>query len=160
MLFRSVKIGSLGRYNAAKAYSPFNRFVLGGDGLSNNGSGQVGQEVLALRGYARGDFPNSLNGGATTFAKYTTELRYPISLNPSATIYGTAWLEAGNSWNNLRDFNPFNVKRAAGVGLRVHLPMFGTLGFDYGLGFDKDIKTPNKLTGYGAFNIILGFEPD
>ena len=160
VLRTAVKMGSLGQYNAAVGYAPFNRFVLGGDGVSGNQSAQIGQEVLALRGYSRDDFPNSLNGGATTFAKYTTELRYLILPNPSATVYATTWLEAGNTWNGVKNFNPFDVKRAAGVGLRVHLPMFGTLGFDYGLGFDKVNKTPNKLSGYGTFNIILGFEPD
>lgn len=160
VLRTAVKMGSLGQYNTAVGYPPFNRFVLGGDGISGNQAAQIGQEVLALRGYSRDDFPNSLNGGATTFAKYTTELRYLILPNPSATVYATTWLEAGNTWNSLKNFNPFDVKRATGVGLRVHLPMFGTLGFDYGLGFDKVNKTPNKLSGYGTFNIILGFEPD
>ncbi len=160
VLRTAMKIGSLGQYNAAVGYPPFNRFVLGGDGVSGRQAGQIGQEVLALRGYSRDDFPNSGNGGATTFAKYTAELRYLILPNPSATVYATTWLEAGNTWNGIKNFNPFDVKRAAGVGLRAHLPMFGTIGFDYGFGFDKLNKTPNKLSGYGAFNFIIGFEPD
>lgn len=160
VLRMAAKIGSLGQYNAAVGYSPFNRFVLGGDGVSGNQAAQIGQEVLALRGYSRNDFPNSLNGGATTFAKYTAELRYLIVPNPSSTVYATTWLEAGNTWNGVKNFNPFDVKRSAGIGLRVHLPMFGTLGFDYGIGFDKPNITTKKLTDYGTFNIILGFEPD
>jgi outer membrane protein insertion porin family len=160
VLRTAAKIGSLGQYNSAVGYPPFNRFVLGGDGVSGRQAGQIGQEVLALRGYSRDDFPNSGNGGATTFAKYTAELRYLILPNPSATVYATTWLEAGNTWNGIKNFNPFDVKRSAGVGLRAHLPMFGTLGFDYGWGFDKLNVVPNKWSGYGSFNFILGFEPD
>ena len=95
------------------------------------------------------------------FSKYTMELRYPISLNPQSTIFITAFAQGGNAWQRLQDYNPFDVRRSVGMGLRVFLPMFGTLGFDYGLGFDK----PNALNGsvfqkYGNFNIVLGFEPD
>lgn len=160
VLKTAAKIGSLGYYNKYVGYTPFNRFVLGGDGLANRQIAQVGQEILAMRGYKVEEFPNSGNGGGTTFAKYTAELRYPISLNPSSTIFATAWVEGGNTWNNIKDFKPFDVRRAAGMGLRVFLPMFGTLGFDYGIGFDKPNITSKKFTDYGTFNIVLGFEPD
>ena len=91
------------------------------------------------------------------FNKLSLELRYPLSLNPNATIYGLAFLEGGNAWQSARDYNPFDLKRSVGVGLRVFLPMFGTLGFDYGIGFDK--AGDQTLKNYGKFSIILGFEP-
>ncbi len=163
VLRTAAKVGSLGFYNKYVGYTPFNRFVLGGDGLANRQIAQVGQEILAMRGYKVEEFPNSGNGGGTTFAKYTAELRFPISLNPSSTIFATAWVEGGNTWNALKDFKPFDVRRAAGMGLRVFLPMFGTLGFDYGIGFDKPeiaTRASSKFTDFGTFNIVLGFEPD
>ncbi|MBL7816664.1 MAG: outer membrane protein assembly factor BamA [Saprospiraceae bacterium] len=160
VLRTAAKVGSLGYYNKYVGYTPFNRFVLGGDGLANRQIAQVGQEILAMRGYKVDEFPNSQNGGGTTFAKYTAELRYPISLNPSSTIFATAFVEGGNTWGSLKDFKPFDVRRAAGLGLRVFLPMFGTLGFDYGIGFDKPNVTSGKFTDFGTFNIVLGFEPD
>ena len=96
------------------------------------------------------------------FNKFNVELRYPISLNPSSTIYALAFVSGGNSFARLRDYNPFDIRRSAGLGLRVFLPMFGTLGFDYGIGFDKQdlINANSPLTKYGTFNIILGFEPE
>jgi len=89
-------------------------------------------------------------------------LRYPVSLNPSSTIYVLAFADGGNVWQTLSDFRPFDVKRTVGAGLRVFLPMFGTLGFDYGIGFDKPSlnSATTSLTGYGVFSIILGFEPE
>lgn len=163
VLKASAKFGFLGRYNRNSVLSPFERFQLGGDGISNNGLGSfTGTDIIALRGYEIDDLENNLIDGNVTptpvFNKFTLELRYPLSLNPNATIYGLAFLEAGNAWQSLRDFNPFDVKRSAGLGLRVFLPMFGTLGFDYGIGFDK---TGDKtLNNYGKFSIILGIEPD
>ena len=89
--------------------------------------------------------------------KVTIELRYPLSLNPSSTIYVLAFAQGGNAWKRARDYNPFDLKRSAGVGLRVFLPMFGVLGFDYGLGFDKPGTGFKQLA---KFNIVLGFEPE
>ncbi|HEB61886.1 MAG TPA: outer membrane protein assembly factor BamA [Bacteroidetes bacterium] len=160
-----AKIGMLGLFNRDIGVSPFERFVLGGDGLANQQSGLLGYDLISLRGYEIEELPNSQDGGATVFDKFTVELRYPVSLNPSATIYLLVFAEGGNSWRSFRDFNPFDVRRAAGAGLRVFLPMFGTLGFDYGFGFDKpDIDAlpagDRKWTSYGNFNIILGFEPE
>ena len=169
VLKTDAKIGSLGYYNKYVGYAPFGRFTVGGDGLANRQIGLTGTELLALRGYNQEDLPannvtstSSLGGGGTTFAKYTIELRYPISLNPSSTIYVHAFTQAGNVWSSLKDFRPFDLRRSAGMGLRVFLPMFGTLGFDYGIGFDKpELKaTAKKWTDYGRFGIILGFEPD
>lgn len=126
--------GFMGAYNAAKGVTPFDRFTMGGSGLT--GIGQIGgREIIALRGYE--DQSVSSFGGDPIIAKYTLELRYPISLNPSATFYAMAFAEAGNTFPNFQKFNPFNVKKTAGIGIRVFLPMFGMLGLDYGLGFDK-----------------------
>jgi outer membrane protein insertion porin family len=172
ILKTGIKVGSLGYYNKYVGYSPFGRYTLGGDGLANRQTGLTGGEILALRGYETTDFAGNgqqtgaqvgIGGGGTTFAKYTTELRYPISLNPSSTIYALLFATGGNVWEKIQDFRPFDVRRSVGGGVRVFLPMFGTLGFDYGFGIDKpaiDAKPTKKLTDYGRFSIILGFEPD
>lgn len=134
-LVLSPRIGFafMGAYNQAKGVSPFERFYLGGSGLT--GFQMDGREIIALRGYD--DLAISPNVGAPIIAKYTMELRYPISLNPSATVYTLAFAEAGNTWTNFKDFDPFQVKRSLGVGVRIFLPMFGLLGVDYGWGFDQ-----------------------
>ena len=134
ILMPRIGFGFMGTYTANKGLTPFDRFTLGGSGLT--GVNQIGgREIIALRGYD----DNSLNSSAgdPLIAKYTMELRYPISLNPQATFFALAFVEAGNTFPSFERFNPFNVKRAAGVGIRVFLPMFGMLGLDYGLGFDK-----------------------
>ena len=124
----------MGAYSASKGVTPFERFSMGGSGLT--GVNQLGgREIIALRGYE--DNTISSEEADPLIAKYTLELRYPISLNPSATFYALAFAEAGNTFPSFKQFNPFNVKRAAGVGIRVFLPMFGMLGLDYGLGFDR-----------------------
>jgi outer membrane protein insertion porin family len=128
-----IGFGFMGGYSASKGLTPFERFTLGGNGLS--GMNQLGgREIIALRGYN----DNSLSSKASdpVIAKYTLELRYPISLNPQATFYVLAFAEAGNTFPTIKTFNPFNVKRSAGGGIRVFLPMFGMLGVDYGWGFD------------------------
>jgi outer membrane protein insertion porin family len=128
-----IGFGFMGGYNSSKGLTPFERFTLGGNGLS--GMNQLGgREIIALRGYN----DNSLSSAASdpVIAKYTLELRYPISLNPQATFYVLAFAEAGNTFPSIKAFNPFNVKRSAGAGIRVFLPMFGMLGVDYGWGFD------------------------
>ena len=159
-----AKIGLLGAYSDRVGTSPFERFQLGGDGINNQQFGFNGVDIISLRGYEVNDLPaNRGNGSANTaatpvFDKFTLELRYPISLNPSSTIYVLAFAEGGNSWRQVRDFNPFDFRRSAGLGLRVFLPMFGVLGFDYGLGFDKE--GPATFENMGNFNIILGFEPE
>ena len=161
----AAKIGMLGFYNRDIGTSPFERFQLGGDGINNQQFGFAGVDIVSLRGYEIEDLPaNADPSGGTgnvatpVFDKFTLELRYPISLNPSSTIYVLAFLEGGNSWRTFRDFNPFDVKRSTGLGLRVFLPMFGVLGFDYGIGFDKE--GPRTFNNMGNFNIILGFEPE
>ncbi len=156
----NAKIGILGSYNGDIGFSPFERFELGGDGLSNQTAGITGKDILALRGYEVTDIEQNGRGGATVFNKYTVELRYPLSLNPSSTIYFHTFFQGGNAWGDIKDFNPFELNRSAGFGMRVFLPMFGLLGFDYGLGLDKDIPNGSPLGNYGKFSIVLGFEPD
>lgn len=161
ILKSSIKIGMLGFYSETIGLSPFERFVLGGDGLAGQQFGLLGNDIISLRGYDVSDLPASNNGGASVFDKLTVELRYPISLNPSSTIYVLGFVQGGNAWSSFKDFNPFDVRRSAGFGLRVFLPMFGTLGFDYGIGFDKPNLGPAATwKDFGTFNIILGFEPD
>ena len=151
ILMSRFGMGYLGAYNKAKGVSPFERYSMGGSGLS--GVNQIGGiSILALRGYE--DQSISSAGGDPIVAKYTIELRYPISLNPQATFFALAFLEGGNTFPTFDKFNPFNVKRTAGIGIRVFLPMFGMLGLDYGLGFDK-LNTWSS--GYGsASDISIG----
>jgi outer membrane protein insertion porin family len=161
-----AKIGMIGAYNPDIGISPFERFQLGGDGFANQQfGGYTGVDLISLRGYEIKDIDANTYRGITVatpiFNKYTIELRYPISLNPSSTIYALTFLEGGNSYRNFRDYNPFDLYRSAGAGLRVFLPMFGTLGFDYGIGFDKPKFPGNSIfQNYGRFSIILGFEPE
>lgn len=161
-----AKFGFIAAYNNDVGVSPFERFQLGGDGLNNQQFGFfTGTEIISMRGYQPGDIENNrfnennqndLNA-TPLYQKITLELRYPLSLNPSSTIYLHTFAQAGNAWKRARDFNPFDMKRSVGAGLRVFLPMFGVLGFDYGIGFDKP---GNKLSDLARFNIILGFEPE
>jgi len=164
VLKASAKIGILGTYNSDVGTSPFERFELGGDGLSNQSFAFTGNEIISLRGYEVEDIPATQDGGAPIYDKFTIELRYPLSTNPNSTIYALLFAQGGNAWKTLGEFNPFDWKRSFGGGLRVFLPMFGTLGFDYGFGFDNEnIRLANpdaKLLDYGNFNIILGFEPE
>ena len=132
-----MKAGFIGWYNKSIGAPPFERFYLGGDGLS--GWALDGREIIGMRGYddeALTPVQNGTTVGGTVYNKFTAELRYPITLNPSATIYVLAFVEAGNSWLNKREYTPFNLYKSAGLGVRIYLPMFGLLGFDWGYGFD------------------------
>jgi outer membrane protein insertion porin family len=162
VLKTGAKMGYLGFYNKNIGAPPFERFEVGGDGLSNQQFGITGKDIIAMRGYEREDIPSNAQGGATIFNKFTAELRYPLSLNPNSTIFGLLFLEGGNAWKDFSDYNPFDLKRSVGVGLRAFLPMFGLIGFDFGYGFDNQAKidTGAKWSEFGNFNIILGFEPD
>lgn len=157
VLSANIKMGFLGGYGD-QGIPPFERFQLGGDGLSNQNQALTGTEIISLRGYDA----NEINGNrpAAIYDKFTLELRYPLSLNPSSTIYGKIFAQGGNAWDNYQDFNPFDMNRSFGGGLRVFLPMFGLLGFDYGIGFDRNLPAGTKLTEYARFNIVLGFEPE
>lgn len=156
----SLKLGTLGTYNSEMGTPPFERFELGGDGISSQQSGFVGNDVFALRGYEADYLKGTQNGGGAAFSKIAAELRYPVLNTPMARAYILAFAEGGNVWKDPKDLNPFDIKRSAGMGLRIHLPMFGTLGFDYGIGFDKPELAGQKWTNYGTFNVILGFEPE
>ncbi len=160
VLYTKLGYGWLGSYNQAKGLSPFERFYLGGSGLTGFNPFD-GREIIALRGYDDGSVYGNYdplhlsNSGASSILKYTMELRYPISLNPSATIYGLAFTDAGNSWGTIKDFNPFDVKRSAGVGLRFFLPMFGLLGFDYAWRFDDIPYKPGMQKS--QFHFTIGY---
>ena len=144
--------GYLGSFSNELGTSPFERFYLGGDGLS--GFNQfVAREVIALRGYGSGDL--SPSAGATFVTKYTAELRYPFSLNPSATIYGLVFGEAGNSWDSFDEVNPMEVYKSAGAGIRIYMPMFGLLGLDWGYRFD-DIPGRTDPNSHTEIHFSIG----
>ena len=152
-----AKMGFLGGYRESLGAPPFERFSLGGDGLSNANNQLTGVDIISLRGYETTDING--NNPATIYDKFTLELRYPLSLNPNSTIYVKTFLQGGNAWSSFRDFRPYDMKKSVGVGMRVFLPMFGLLGFDYGIGFDQNIPG-GSLSDYAKFNIVLGFEPE
>ncbi len=150
ILRTSAGFGFLTSYNSKVGISPFERFYLGGSGLT--GYALDGREIIAMRGYD--DQSLSPRTGAAFITKYSMELRFPVTLNPQATIYALGFAEAGNSWEHTKDFDPFNVKRSAGVGVRVFLPMFGLLGFDYGWRLDN---VPSNLgMQKGQFHFTIG----
>ncbi len=150
VLKAQTQFGFLGSYNKAVGQSAFERFKLGGDGMQGFDYLQ-GSEVIAMRGYANNAvIPKGANpaiaqqSGSPIFNKYILELRHPVTLNEQATVYVLAFAEGGNTWNRFRDFTPFNIRRSAGVGARVFLPIFGLLGIDYGYGFDPIPGLPDK----------------
>lgn len=148
----AAKYGFMGYYNADLGYSPFERFQVGGDGMSGFNT-MIGRDLISQRGY------DVYAQNATIFNKYTLEVRYPFSLNPSATIFGLGFVEAANGWDDFKTYNPFKLYRSAGLGVRVYLPMFGLLGLDYGIGFDK-LGPDVKFGSAGKFTFMLGYEPD
>ena len=158
VLRTNVEMGFLGHYNEDLGSVPFDRFYVGGDGLGN--FTLDGRETIQLRGYENNSVTptNPVNGqveGGVVYNKYSMELRYPLTLKPSASIYGLAFLEGGNSFYNFRNFNPFEVKRSAGVGLRIFMPAFGLLGIDFGYGFDEDLRpSSNGPSGWQTHFII------
>jgi len=154
VLRASYGFGILGMYNKAVGVAPFERFYLGGSGLT--GYSLDGREIIALRGYSDNSISGADGRGNAIISKYTMELRYPLSLNPQATIFALAFAEAGNAEQKYKDFNPFNVKRSAGVGVRIFLPMFGLLGLDYGWGFDTLPYNPTTGNGKGQFHFTIG----
>ena len=166
VLKAAVKYGFMGRYNKSLPFSPFERFQVGDAGLTNN-FGLLGYEIIAHRGYPVYDNSDpSVNPDQqqasqffTIFNKYTLEMRYPFTTNPSSTIYGLAFFEAANGWYNYQDYNPFRLRRSVGLGMRFFLPMFGLLGFDYGIGIDR-IKPGGSLHDASRFTFMLGFEPE
>lgn len=157
VLATQAKFGFMGFYNRDIGAAPFERFYLGGAGLI--GFNLDGRELIAFRGYKDNSVTprSNITGstiGATIYNKFTAELRYPISLNPQATVYALTFVEGGNSWSRFKEYNPFQLLRSTGGGIRVFLPMFGLLGLDYGYGFD-----PNPYqsgTNKGQFHFFIG----
>ena len=163
VLYTKAGFGFLGSFDSNKPLSPFERFQLGGTALT--AFNLFGAEYISLRGYGSNDPVISSGDGDPLIAKYTMELRYPVSLNPQATLWGHAFLEAGNTWRNFAEFNPFQVKRAAGFGVKIFLPMFGLIGLDYGWPFDSlnsysrgpGPTLNDRQTGFkGQFQFTLG----
>lgn len=156
VLATKFRYGFLGHYNADLGNTPFERFYLGGDGMSGYNNFD-GREIIAMRGYTNESvtplYYKDKNIGGTIFSRYTLELRYPLSLNPSSTIYALVFFEAGNSWLTFNTFDPFDVKRAAGVGFRVFLPMFGMLGLDWAYGFDPIPGLPSASGSHFHFSL-------
>ena len=157
VLMARAQFGYLGYYNRNWGYSPFEGFRVGGDGMS--GYDTYGSEIVSLRGYENYSLtPQASSAYNSTgiyyagnvYDKFTVELRYPVILQPQSTIYALLFLEGGNCWADIRDFNPFQIKRSAGVGVRIFLPMIGLLGVDWGWGFD------DPLTGGSQFHFVIG----
>ena len=157
VLMAKAQFGYLGYYNRNWGYSPFEGFLVGGDGMS--GYSTYGSDVISLRGYENYALtpylPTTYNSNGYAYAgnvydKFTVELRYPVILQPQSTIYVLGFLEGGNCWSDIRKFNPFQIYRSAGVGVRVFLPMVGLIGVDWGYGFDSSSK------GGSQFHFIIG----
>ncbi len=154
VLHTRAHLGFLGTYNQALGVTPFERFSVGGSGIMVNNF-LIGQDLIGLRGYAdnsikppqpdgRGGFTYNRSGlGGVVYNKYVLELRYPVSLNPSATIFLLGFAEGGNNWGSFAEFNPFNLKRSVGFGARIFMPAFGMLGLDYGVPLDVVDGDPN-----------------
>ncbi len=161
VLRTNAEFGFLGNYNPDVGKVPFERFFLGGDGLGRNFT-LDGRETIQLRGYENNSLtpvdPLTQNQeGGIVYNKYSMELRYPLTLKPTASIYTLIFAEAGNSFNNFQEFNPFQIKRSAGVGLRIFMPAFGLLGIDFGYGFDDDLR-PDSNPGPSGWqtHFIIG----
>lgn len=154
-----AQFGYLGYYNRNWGYSPFEGFVVGGDGMS--GYNNYGNEIIALRGYENYSLTpkayskynsNGYSYAGNVYDKFTVELRYPIVLQPQSTIFALVFVEGGNAWSDIRNFNPFQIKRSAGIGARVFLNVIGMLGIDWAYGFDDPIN------GKGQFHFMIGQE--
>ncbi|HVX49994.1 MAG TPA: POTRA domain-containing protein [Chitinophagaceae bacterium] len=166
VLKMAAKYGFIGRYNSNLQISPFERFQVGDAGLSNSYA-LLGYDIISQRGYPVYETSdprvNPDQQGAsqyfTIFNKYTLELRYPLSLSTSSTIYALTFFEAANGWYSFKDYDPFRLRRSVGIGARFFLPMFGLLGFDYGIGLDR-ITPGSGLKNSGRFTFMLGYEPD
>ena len=157
VIMSRAQFGYLGYYNRRWGYSPFEGFRVGGDGMS--GYDTYGADVIALRGYENYSLtpweatPYNTNGyyAGNVYDKFTMEFRYPVILQPQSTIFVLGFLEGGNCWSDIKNFNPFQIKRSAGVGVRVFLPMIGLLGIDWGYGFDNPTKKDRS-----QFHFLIG----
>jgi len=149
VLHTKFEYGFLGNYNKYRQ-SPFEGFRVGGSGMS--GYNLYGSDIVSLRGYK--DYSLSSSQGSNIYNKLSMELRYPVILKPSSTIYVLGFLEAGNAWNKFDDYNPFKLHRSAGAGVRIFLPMFGLMGIDWGYGFDQ---VPGQSDAAGSqFHFVIG----
>lgn len=157
VLMTRVELGLLGAYNKYKK-SPFETYYVGGDGMSGYSS-YYGEETIGLRGYENGSVSYNRSTGYYAYAydRFSLELRYPFLLG-NTTIYGLTFVEAGNAWYETKNFNPFSMKRSAGVGVRIFLPMVGLMGIDWAYGFDKVWNGSQKKKGGSQFHFILGQE--
>ena len=157
VMMARAQFGYLGYYNRKWGYSPFEGFRVGGDGMS--GYDTYGSEIVSLRGYenysltplANSDYSSGNYYAGNVYDKFTVELRYPLILQPQSTIFALLFLEGGNAWADIRKFNPFQIRRSAGVGVRVFLPMIGLLGVDWGYGFDN-----HDGNGGSQFHFVIG----
>ena len=145
-----AEYGMVGYYNKHKK-SPFETFYMGGDGMSGYSSGYA-TETIGLRGYDNG----SIGYYSSAYNRLALELRYPLILEPSSTIYLLSFVEAGNAWYDIKDFNPFQLKRSAGFGARIMLPMIGLIGIDWAYGFDK--VNGSRQYGKNQFHFVIGQE--
>ena len=150
VLKTQADFGFLGSYNQDRGNIPFERFFLGGDGMINYS--MDGRETIALRGYENQSL--SSRDGSIIYNKFSIELRYPITLKPTASIYALTFLEAGNGYDSFRLFDPFNSKRSTGVGVRIFMPAFGLLGIDFGYGFDNANPNLNEPNGWETHFVI------
>ncbi len=157
VLHVGMDFGLLGYYSEERGYAPIGAFKVGEDLMQ--GMYQYGVDIVPVRGYKDGSLSPLVNGSrvGNVYSKYTTELRYLISPSPQATIYGLVFAEGGNGWYEIRDFNPFEVKRSVGIGVRAFLPMFGMLGLDYGYGFDKSYASGEPSGWQFHFNLGQNF---
>ncbi|SOD91893.1 Beta-barrel assembly machine subunit BamA [Spirosoma fluviale] len=163
VLSTRAHLGFLGSYNNRTSIGPFERFVLGGSGLAGQGQFALAQDIIGLRGYDdrsvyTADYDRAVDAqarsqGGVVYNKFVAELRYPVSLNPSATIFVLTFLEAGNNWGSYKQYNPFDLKRSVGFGARIFMPAFGLIGIDYGYGFDKIPGVKDKASGQFHFTI-------
>ncbi len=154
VLMTRVEFGILGAFNKYKK-SPFETYYVGGDGMSGYSSGYA-EETVGLRGYENGSLTSYYQPGYA-YDRMTLELRYPLMLG-NTTIYGLGFLEAGNAWTNTSDFNPFDMKRSAGIGVRIFLPMVGLMGIDWAYGFDRVLDGGQYKRGGSHFHFVLGQE--
>ena len=152
VLMTRAEFGFLGYYNQYKK-SPFGTYYMGGDGMTGTSS-TYATETVGLRGYENG----SIATNASAYTRLGVELRYPVMLEPSSTIYLLSFIDAGNAWTSLKDTNPFQLKRSAGIGVRIMLPMVGLMGIDWGYGFDKIYSNGSWDRSGGRFNFIIGQE--
>ena len=150
VLKTQTDFGFIGAYNLDRGNIPFERFYLGGDGMQNYSLD--GRETIALRGYKNQSL--SSQNGSLIYNKFSIELRYPITLKPSASIYALSFLESGNGYDTFKSFNPFNSKRSAGMGVRIFMPAFGLLGIDFGYGFDNPAFGSTTPNGWETHFII------